>query len=525
MIKFKKIGVSVCVAAISGTIVAGTSAGAEVLTHQAQINVSGKVGTDYTGRNIMLMITDEQNGNVLYIDQSTVDEYGDYSFRGKLKDDGATGYKAYVNCDGENVSDTITTATSFNDFYSVSFAFSEDGATAKSAVTFGKNFKDIDFDIKTAKAVTAYYDKDGKLISCKAGSSGENFSPITVSDRIPEGTDSMRCFLWSGEEKNIPLAEAKERIVNQTISTWGDSLTICCNTGLKEQIANYDDYDIDKNGAISYSEVLEHLTGKKVYNHGVGGENALEIAVRQGALKLCLKSGITIPTECDKVAIDVYTINPAAVGQNVRFDLMRQEAESHAVTLNGVEGKLSCEYPNGKMDYETPGQYYFTRNEPGESVDVDADSQIIFKEAGERCSDINVIYIGTNGGYGGTVEGLMSIIDAMIDNITDKGKEYIVVGLPHGTDEYEKVMWEKYGDRFVPLRSILRKNGEFTMQKYNITKNAKDNERIARGEIPWSFMAAANDGIDFVHMSAVGYYIVGNEIYEAMLRNGIVVEE
>ena len=41
---------------------------------------------------------------------------------------------------------------------------------------------------------------------------------------------------------------------------------------------------------------------------------------------------------------------------------------------------------------------------------------------------------------------------------------------------------------------------------------------------PMSFLAAADGGEDTVHLSAVGTYILGSEVYSKMLELGILTE-
>ncbi|MEE1045793.1 MAG: hypothetical protein U0M60_00050, partial [Clostridia bacterium] len=57
-----------------------------------------------------------------------------------------------------------------------------------------------------------------------------------------------------------------------TIACWGDSLTY--GQGATDEAS----------GINSYPGILSSLTGENIYNLGIGGETAMTIAARQGAV-------------------------------------------------------------------------------------------------------------------------------------------------------------------------------------------------------------------------------------------------
>lgn len=530
--KYMKRFVKTAIAAAS-VIAAAASisiyASAQSISYSAQIDIEGHAGYIYGGADVMLVLKNA-DGDVVYINQSKVDDKGNYSFRGKISEDNAGGCTAIVNYNGSNINDTVTEAKTFNQLYKVNIDLEENDGTVISDVTIDKRFADIK-EVTSETVWLACYDENNVLKGVI--SQNGNLTKNVIKDKLPEGTKYIKCMVWDNSSKQIPLAEVKERAAAQQISCWGDSITMCYNSALHEYVPNWEKIN-GGNEYFSYPDVLRYLSGHTVNNYGVGGENAATIAGRQGGVPMLVKA-VDIPSETEPVKITLYAENgeriyPFMQGSNAI-------AKLNPCTINGVKGEITVKqeddgyfyYPNEGKNY----QYYFTRSEAGEAAYAEDGTPVISAAATENNGDVNVIFIGTNGGFGGTVSGLTRIIDAMVNHLKSEGREYIVVGLLHGdsddsegnnTAKYEEIMQEKYGERFIPLYSLFRKDARKTMEKYNIPVTAEDEKRMSQNLPPMSFLAAAGGGEDTVHLSAVGTYILGSEVYSKMLELGILTE-
>mgnify|MGYP005850694801 CR=1 FL=1 len=345
----------------------------------------------------------------------------------------------------------------------------------------------------------AICDSSGKVInSAKMGVSPNTY--ITTEIEIP--SKGVELYLNEFQTKTYPLVVNKIMIINiskingkEIVSCWGDSLTRGVGVGS------------------SYSKAFPYvlyglLDGREVINCGVGGENTVNIASRQGGLPNIVKP-FTIPADTNKLEIELTNIYGDSAGILLQggsaLDPITGKyvmtAQINPCSINGVEGTLT--YENGK--------YYFSRSEKGESVIVSRPTTLITYAMKSMRDNINIIWLGTNGGFSTSSE-LIEYIDAMIDYMTPINKKYIVFGIHHlvntVTETFEMIeknMTLHFGRHYINQRKYML---EYGLSDAGITPTVEDTTAISQGKIPPSLL------YDDVHYNDKGYNIIATLAYE-----------
>lgn len=345
----------------------------------------------------------------------------------------------------------------------------------------------------------AICDSNGKVInSAKMGVSPNTY--ITTEISIP--SNGVELYLNEFSTQTYPLVVNKIEIFiaskingKETVNCWGDSLTRGVGVG------------------DSYSKAFPYvlyglLDGRKVINCGVGGENTINIASRQGGLPNIVKP-FTIPSNASKVEVKLTNIYGGSTGILLQGGSALDPttgkyvmtAQINPCSINGVEGTLT--YENGK--------YYFSRSENGESVIVSRPTPLITYAMKSMRDNINIIWIGTNGGFTTSAE-LIECIEAMIDYMSPINKKYIVIGIHHLVstvtetfETIEKNMAMHFGRNYINERKYMI---EYGLSDAGITPTDEDTTAISQGKIPPSLL------YDNVHYNDKGYNIIANLVSE-----------
>lgn len=345
----------------------------------------------------------------------------------------------------------------------------------------------------------AICDSSGKVIN----SSKMNVSPNTyITTEIEIPSNGVELYLNEFPTQTYPLVVNKIETINiskikgkETVNCWGDSLTRGVGVGN------------------SYSKAYPYvlyglLDGRKVINCGVGGENTINIASRQGGLPNIVKP-FTIPADTNKVEIELTNIYGGSTGILLQGGSALDPttgkyvmtAQINPCSINGVEGTLT--YENGK--------YYFSRSENGESVIVSRPTPLITYAMKSMRDNINIIWIGTNGGFTTSAE-LIECIEAMIDYMSPINKKYIVIGINHLVstvtetfETIEKNMAMHFGRRYINQRKYMI---EYGLSDAGITPTVEDTTAISEDKIPPSLL------YDTVHYNDKGYNIIANLVVE-----------
>lgn len=269
----------------------------------------------------------------------------------------------------------------------------------------------------------------------------------------------------------------------------------------------------------NYPSTLASLLNNnyEVVNNGVGGETSIEIVARQGARPAIVKP-FTIPAS-GSVNIEFVS---TAIGRNIgdtTGTTSTSDSSFSPVTIAGIEGKIN----------KSNNVYTFTRVDAGDAVTLIRNTPVYCRPAREERDAIQVMWIGTNGGWNETgtytANNLISQYSQMIDYSSNMNKPYLVLGLhllPQGANnltlsELDIAMDIAFGRHFINYREyittpILNSNNNviscYGLDDAGITPTSSDLTAINNGNIPPSLMS------DSTHLNTAGYTIIGNLVYE-----------
>lgn len=287
----------------------------------------------------------------------------------------------------------------------------------------------------------------------------------------------------SSQQEEIVLEENIPGII-----CWGDSLT----------------YGYNGEGT-SYPSVLEERIKENigeipVVNMGACGEDSITIAGRSGGIPFVTVEDITIPAGTEAVEVAIRSRDGEEVNTSLYTDVGINEC-----VIAGVSGTLTIQNVG-----QQGSKYTFVRTEAGEEIQVPAGTEIRTEASGDYKDYLSIVFVGTNGGYE-NIDELIAQQDAIIASRTENTDKYLVVGITYGTAEgmaeYDKAMYEHYGDKYFCIRSYL---SVFGMRDAGLTPTEEDEQQMQLGMVPASLRS------DEVHFTAKGYEVIGNAIYDKL---------
>ena len=257
----------------------------------------------------------------------------------------------------------------------------------------------------------------------------------------------------------------------------------------------------------SYPEVLQELTGLKVYNYGVGGAGVNQIGMKMGAFPFYVGE-FGIPAEPKPVPITIVA----------------EDGELTSLLRNENGGLNPCYIADvkGSILWDSAKETYtFTREQSGTAVMVSSRTRVQ-TDAMRRSTenDIYVIYVGTNNFPDKrSVDELIDSINEMVSEI--QTQKYIIVGMTSKTyvDDIVRVnrdMRVEFGDHFLDIRTYLIEHG---LEDAGLEPTSQDIYDMDNGEIPVSLRS------DVVHGNEYFYQILGQQLYEKMQDLGYIVVE
>lgn len=498
----------------SGSVAASDRYDAGYSKLSETVSVRGDLKMYNTGKAVTLLMLDKNASagsytadQIKYIEQKNLGADGKYEFKFKFSGD-ASNCKILMNLAGENVTDSVTEATSVKDMLDIKINVTRN-TTIASAVAEIENRYDI--DNLSCSMYFAFYDGDNALTNIAMS----NTAKITKGDittlrneniEIPAGTKTIKVLLWEDTEKILPLCKPEIR-GDERIVCWGDSLTEGANGSLRMDGTRV-------SPAVNYPNVLAKLSGKEVINKGIGGQRAVQIAARQGGVKLLTTENVTIPADTSSVEIPLKASND--------IEIIAAFMKPAKYYINGIEGTLT---PN-----KDENKFYFSRTEAGAESLAPVGTQIVSGDSLEyNDNSIAVIWMGTNGGWTNpnikndyeTATSFVKMCDDMIAQVATG--EYVIVGLSGGSEKsygyLDDIFTQKYGDRFISIRRLLSTDSgaEDIYKKHNITLTAEASAQMAEGSVPSMLKASDN-----CHFYAEGYEIIGEIIYNRLVELGLL---
>jgi lysophospholipase L1-like esterase len=249
----------------------------------------------------------------------------------------------------------------------------------------------------------------------------------------------------------------------------------------------------------SYPAKLQALIGANyhVYNYGVGGETAQEIAGRQGGVPLMVQPGTFPYNTFVEADIDSW------FGSNIR-EIFKQSGEGkNPATLAG--NSVSLYFANGNTTI---------RNNANETLIINQPTPLIPFSATQKNKTL-IIWMGTNGWGDSDINTLLNMYKCMIES--NGNDNYIVIGIISGGNletflNNENKFIQEFGYHYIKLHDYLLHYG---LADAGITPTEEDEERIVNGLVPSSLMG------DSIHLNATGYNLVANQIYKRGIEIGL----
>lgn len=297
---------------------------------------------------------------------------------------------------------------------------------------------------------------------------------------------------------------------------WGDSLTAPhYDTRIKGTIKKRIKWDR------AYPERLQGLLGDKyeIVNCGVGGENTLTIAARQGSIPMFLKHDIILFPDTEEKTIGTESI-PCflSVWDSTKVTPLLQNgwdkaspAHVNPCTIQGL--RMIVKTNDGqhhwleKDGYHVRYDYLIRRADEGTAYDTLKAGAVVSTEASRnlRAPYANIFFIGQNGGFK-DVADLIAQYKTMIEyGKTDK---YIVIGFhkpnsPIPTIKRMKEMEDSlstvFGKHYINLRSYLVSRG---LADARLEATAVDRDSIRHGQVPPQLLT------DGCHFTRAGYELI-----------------
>jgi len=177
-----------------------------------RIIVKGQVDRAFAGEKVSLLMykksVDSPTENIIgYVDQSTIDSDGVYVFTFKFFDD-VDDYEIAMYLGNKKITDSITEATASYSWLDASVLLFKEKDTFASSEVFIKNY---DIEGLTYCIGLAFYDANNKLIQLKLSdikALDNNTTLDNLKASMPDGTATVKAFIWSNYTQMIPLCEA-----------------------------------------------------------------------------------------------------------------------------------------------------------------------------------------------------------------------------------------------------------------------------------------------------------------------------
>ncbi|RVT99746.1 hypothetical protein EOD41_14980 [Mucilaginibacter limnophilus] len=313
---------------------------------------------------------------------------------------------------------------------------------------------------------------------------------------------------------HMPLTHTKLRLIFLTLIL----LILSCgktNELIQGLPINSDGDSLTSGSATSnYPRFLGRLLNVSIYNNGIGGQTAQQIAGRQGGLPL----NITI--ENNKIdggsKVNVIEITSEIAGETVPNWFLN--SSSDAARMRGTVNGVACEIVR-------KGSQYIIRSLDKTSLVIQPRALFIPDDGRKQNNCIGIYWIGRNNinlkpSSDSTIYGVIEIAAKMV--AYNKSGKYLVVGILNsigeikGTRGYNRAMLTNqkleviYGQHFVPMTPPTDEE----MLAVNYRPTDEDRVYIANGVFPKGLRR------DATHFNDTGNELIAKRIYKYFKANG-----
>lgn len=310
---------------------------------------------------------------------------------------------------------------------------------------------------------------------------------------------------WSDKEK-------------KSIVCWGDSLTAECKIHVERGIVDRWRYGdtID----LSYPGYLEEALDSKyeVINCGVGGENTLTIAGRQGSIPMFISSDVVFEEGEEEIAIKNEELR-SSWDSSLVYPLTQREWKVGCIdhvnpcTIQDKEMIIQCKHSaqTGTINYN----YSIKRLGDTSKRAIIKKGTHITPEAARNLRNpyINIFFLGFNGSYN-SISEYIAQLKRMIDY--GKSERYIVISFHRPNYFFKNVkemkvmedsLAQTFKSHFINLRSYMNAEG---LKVAGLTATKEDLDSIKKGMVPPQLMC------DGLHFNAYGNVVIANLVKSKM---------
>lgn len=313
----------------------------------------------------------------------------------------------------------------------------------------------------------------------------------------------------------------------KTIVCWGDSLTAPhTGSGVKGTVKRI------LLGDNSYPKILQELLGDeyKIINCGVGGENTLTIAARQGSIPMFLAHDIILFPDRQEKFIgneDVPTFLSSWNNTSVTPLLQCKWEEGspariNPCTIQGIPCILKSKNSFFKLEddgYHFRWIYLIKGSEKAATYDTIKAGSVIQTEALRtlRSPHANLFFIGQNGGFKDAAD-LIAQLKKMI--AYGKTEKYVIISFHKPNKrmptikrmkEMEDSLSHEFGKQYINLRGYLVKKG---LQDAGLTPTTADRNSIRHEQVPPQLLT------DGCHFTPKGYELIAKLVQEKFSELG-----
>lgn len=347
-----------------------------------------------------------------------------------------------------------------------------------------------------------------------SGCSHVNTSNVTIKSTEYSYVVSFNDNIIEGNETDGETIS--DNIPERSIACWGDSMME--GAGCNEAYI-YTDNGIQNISYYTAPSTLEYFTSMTTYNFGVGGENSYDISLRAGGIPIYTDRDIYI-TNHSSAYVNLIDENGECIDME-DFSGYGHESNDYPDTVyindvlcnieradNGLYLSISTDVP-----YNTVTEMY-----------IDAWTKVTPKAAYDHRNDILILEMGSNSGWNGDYEELITQYKNIIEN--SYYADYIIVGDTDNPGEsadwnqeiydtngdyaglhatlWEQALEQAFGSHFLNTRLYLMENA---LSDCGLTPTENDIIDMETGNLPEQIRA------DFTHFNSYGYYSKGKAIY------------
>ncbi len=269
------------------------------------------------------------------------------------------------------------------------------------------------------------------------------------------------------------------------------------------------------NQEFKYPTQLQKLLGDgyQVQNAGDGGEKTHSIMARQGALKIYLKNDVTFAAGETQVLIDEGNGRGVVSKDGVEMQWTPpygRDLPMNKVTINGQ----AYEFKFTDHNYEQNGtcKTYLTREAGGQAVTLAKGTEVTINVATTSKSNYCDIYLM---GFNGTYADVDDLIAQHKQMIAYRGNDNYLIIIPffdkRSLTEIQAFK-DAFGDHALDFFAYSKDTKNF--EKVGFTVTNQDRMNIQQNTMPYRFkLYGATQQYD-VHLSADGYTLLAQALYE-----------